>query len=77
MKTLTIKMANGFIEAKIIEGEKGIFLGRLEINPEEHSDYMRSEQIEGFLMSVVLPQLNGFSREIETEAIEAMAEQEA
>ncbi len=51
-------------------GENAAFLGKLEIDKETHSNYMPGDQIAGFLDSVVLPQLNLFSRQIETELIE-------
>lgn len=51
-------------------GRETAFLGKLEINMEAHGKLMHSEQIWGFLNSVVLPQLETFSREIETELIE-------
>jgi len=46
------------------------FLGQLEISREAHGDLMASGQIWGFLNSVVLPQLELFARQLETEAIE-------
>ena len=46
------------------------FLGQLEISQEAHGDLMPVDQIRSFLTSVVLPQLDLFSRQLETEAIE-------
>ncbi len=46
------------------------FLGQLEISQEAHGDLMPEHQIRAFLTSVVLPQLDLFSRQIETEVIE-------
>ncbi len=76
MKKIEIIMDKGVIEASYDDGEvlrRGdgtAFLGKLVINQEAHSNYMPADQIAGFLDSVVLPQLNLFSRQIETEAIE-------
>ena len=76
MKKIVIVMDRGVIDARYDDGdvlrggEDTAFLGRLEINQEAHSNYMPADQISGFLDSVVLPQLNLFSRQIETEAIE-------
>jgi len=67
-KGIIISMDHGFIEATELDGMK--FLGKLEINTESHSNFMPANQIENFLDSVVLPQLDLYSREIETEAIE-------
>ena len=46
------------------------FLGQLEISQQAHGDLMPVDQIRGFLNSVVLPQLDLHSRQLETEAIE-------
>ena len=46
------------------------FLGQLEISQEAHGDLMPEHQIRAFLTSVVLPQLDLFSRQLETQAIE-------
>jgi len=76
MKKIVIVMDRGVIDARyddgtvLRQGEDTAFLGRLEINMKAHGDLMHSEQIWGFLNSVVLPQLETFSREIETEIIE-------
>ncbi len=76
MKKIDIIMDKVVIEASYDDGEvlrRGdgtAFLGKLVINQEAHSNYMPADQIAGFLDSVVLPQLNLFSRQIETEAIE-------
>jgi len=76
MKKIEIIMDRGVIEARYDDGDvlRGgddtAFLGRLEINMKAHGDLMHSEQIWGFLNSVVLPQLETFSRQIETEVIE-------
>ncbi len=76
MKKIVIVMDRGVIDARyddgtvLRQGEDTAFLGRLEINLKAHGDLMHSEQIWGFLNSVVLPQLETFSREIETEIIE-------
>jgi len=76
MKKIEIVMGQGAIEARyddgdvLRQGKATAFLGRLEINSEAHSNYMPADQIRGFLDSVVLPQLNLFSRQIETKAIE-------
>ncbi len=76
MKKIEIIMDKGVIEASYDDGEvlrggnNTAFLGKLVINQEAHSNYMPADQIAGFLDSVVLPQLNLFSRQIETEAIE-------
>jgi len=51
-------------------GEDTAFLGRLEISQKSHGDLMPVDQIRGFITSVVLPQLDLFSRQLETEAIE-------
>lgn len=51
-------------------GMETAFLGQLEISQEAHSDLMPVDQIRSFLTSVVLPQLDLFSRQLETEAIE-------
>lgn len=73
MKKIVITMELGKLEARYDDGEvlRGgddtAFLGRLEVDPGTISNYMRSEQISGFLDSVVWPQLNSFAREIETE----------
>lgn len=68
-KQITITMELGKIEATAVwgEGEAVVSLGNLQIDPAIHSNYMRSEQISGFLDSVVWPQLNRFAREIESE----------
>lgn len=75
MKQIIITMELGEIEAKAVWGGETehpdiSFLGRLQIDPDIHSNYMTAEQISGFLDSVVWPRLNGMSRELETEAIE-------
>jgi len=71
MKEIIISMDHGIIEASVSWGEDAIsFLGRLQIDPDLHSDLMTAEQISGFLDSVVWPRLQGFARELETEAIE-------
>jgi len=76
MKKIEIVMGQGVIEARyddgdvLRKGEDTAFLGRLEINSEAHSNLMPVDQIKGFLTSVVLPQLDLFSRQIETKAIE-------
>ena len=69
MKQITISMELGKIEATAVwdDGELVVKLGSLQIDPVTHSNYMTSEQIGGFLDSVVWPRLNGMSREIETE----------
>ena len=46
------------------------FLGQLEISRQANGDLMTSEQMWGFLNSVVLPQLELFARQIENEVIE-------
>jgi hypothetical protein len=51
-------------------GRETAFLGKLEINRDAHGDLMPEHQIRSFLTSVVLPQLDLFSRQIETELIE-------
>lgn len=75
MKQIIITMELGEISAKAVWGGDSenpaiAFLGRLEIDPDIHSNYMTAEQISGFLDSVVWPRLNGMSRELESEAIE-------
>ena len=76
MRKIVIVMDRGLIDARyddgevLRQGEDTAFLGRLEINLKAHGDLMPSEQIWGFLNSVVLPQLEVFSRQIETEVIE-------
>ena len=76
MKKIEIVMGQGVIEARFDDGDvlrqgaDTAFLGRLEINSEAHSNLMPVDQIKGFLTSVVLPQLDLFSRQIETKAIE-------
>jgi len=76
MKKIEIVMGQGVIEARfddgdvLRQGQATAFLGRLEINSEAHSNLMPEHQIRGFLNSVVLPQLDLFSRQIETKAIE-------
>jgi len=51
-------------------GMETAFLGQLEISQEAHGDLMPEHQIRAFLTSVVLPQLDLHSRQLETEAIE-------
>ncbi len=51
-------------------GEDTAFLGRLQISQKAHGDLIPVDQIRGFITSVVLPQLDLFSRQLETEAIE-------
>ncbi len=75
MKQIIITMELGEIEAKAVwdgdsENPSIAFVGRLQIDPDIHSDLMTAEQISGFLDSVVWPQLQRFARELETEAIE-------
>ncbi len=72
MKKIEIVMDRGVIDARYDKGTVGsnAFLGRLEINMKAHGNLMPVDQIKGFLTSVVLPQLDLFSREIETEVIE-------
>lgn len=83
MKKIEITLVRGvapahslILEANYDDGEvlrggnTAAFLGRLEIDQEAHGKYMPADQIRGFLDSVVLPQLNLFSRQIETELIE-------
>jgi hypothetical protein len=76
MKKIVIVMDRGVIDARyddgtvLRQGEDTAFLGRLEINNKAHGDLMPSDQIRGFLVSVVLPQLDLFSRQLETEVIE-------
>jgi hypothetical protein len=72
MKKIEISMDRGVIEASTDKGTVGsyAFLGRLEINMKAHGDLMPEHQIRAFLTSVVLPQLDLFSRQLETEAIE-------
>ena len=76
MRKIVIVMDRGVIDARyddgtvLRQGEDTAFLGRLEINLKAHGDLMPEHQIRGFLNSVVLPQLDLFSRQIETEVIE-------
>ena len=72
MKKIEITMDRGVIEARSDQGTVGsnAFLGRLEINMKAHGNLMPEHQIRSFLTSVVLPQLDLFSRQIETEVIE-------
>jgi hypothetical protein len=76
MKKIVIVMDRGVIDARyddgtvLRQGEDTAFLGRLEINMKAHGDLMPDNQIRGFLNTVVLPQLDLFSRQIETEVIE-------
>lgn len=72
MKQIIITMELGEIEAKAVWGGETehpdiSFLGRLQIDPDVHGNFMTAEQISGFLDSVVWPRLQAFSREIETE----------
>lgn len=76
MKKIVITMDRGVIEARYDDGDvlRGgddtAFLGKLAIDMQAHSNYMPADQIAAFLDSVVLPQLNLFSRQIENEVIE-------
>jgi len=76
MKKIVIVMEKGVIDARYDDDDvlrKGFdtaFLGRLEINMKAHGNLMPADQIKGFLTSVVLPQLDLFSRQIESEVIE-------
>jgi len=67
---LCIEIKAGTIETFVDGRPRGEGIGGLRVN----SEYMKPEQIELFLLSVVLPELNRMSREIEDEYLEKLAE---